>query len=403
LSIKIAEAHRKCKLCNNYRAQRYCPRTGKDICWKCCNEKRTDRKCPQECAYIIHSEKGTDFAGSLLKSKVDSMQELRGLTKNLFDLWSESPAEAFGGRIPVEMTGSEEGKRELVDYLKKIEDLAILPPGYITRKLKLSMPEGKEPENYEYASEQYILKMAAGEWEESIGYLYDSKKYNDDLFKMNYLTRRAENRLLKSITTCHLLFSAMSENREEALVYYEVNNRFDLTLIMGIAEGKWLVKEVVIGSPSFYYGEREAIILISGFISHQEMEKAEKYLQKYQEILIDSADLNYLNGLYFLLKKDYPKALKYYLTAVEIDPDFYEYKYNLALVYQMLRSFETAKRLYSELLGKKSDDTNVLNNLAVIFEAEGDKEEALRLLEKCLEFDSTNELAKKNIERITKK
>ncbi len=405
MSIKIAEAHKRCKICKNYRAQRYCPRKGKDICWLCCNAMRTDRKCPRECAYLIRSDEAESFADTRLKAKVDSMQELRDLTKRLFDRWSESPSDIFNGRVPVDMTESEEGKKELQGYLSRIEDLKILPAGYIARKLNLALPaKGEAEKDYEYSAEQYLRKLMAYDWEGSLAYMYGNNKYRDELFKNNYLIRRSGNRLLKAISSYYMMFSAISENREEALVYYEINSKYDLTMILSLTRDKeWLIKELIIGSPSFYYGEREAIVLISNFISQQEMSKAKQYLDKYKEILIDSADLNYLNGLYCLLTKDYSSALKYYLTAVEIDPDFYEYKYNLALVYQMLQSYDVAKKLYNQLLGKKSDDINVLNNLAVISEAEGNEKEALSLLQKCLEHDPSCDLAQKNIERLKKK
>jgi len=414
LSIKIAEAHKICKLCDNYRAQRYCPRKGKDICWICCNGMRTDRKCPNECAYIIQEEGTTIFTEIPKKAKVDSIKELSDLTKRFFDIWCATPAESFAGQIPLELTETKEGKQSLINYLSAVREYLILPKRYLEKKLKIEFTNNndlneqtaKAKENlrnqieYEKVAENYIDSLIAHDWNESIKYLYGKDKYNEELYNNNYISRRQNNRLLKMISNHHLLISAISENRKEALVYFEINNKYDLTVTLGIKESKWLVKELIIGSPTFYYGEREAIILISGYISQQEMTKAKQYLDKYQEILIDSPDLHYLNGLYYLLMKDYATALAHYLTAVELDPEFYEYKYNLALVYQMLQKYEIAKKLYQELLQKKNDDINVLNNLSVIYEAEGKQEDALQLLEKCLEIDPQSELAQKNIDRI---
>jgi tetratricopeptide (TPR) repeat protein len=401
LSIKIAEAHKRCKICSNYRAQRYCPRTGKDICWLCCNEKRIDYKCPQECAYILQKGQGNEFENSIKKAKVDSFQELSSLTTRLFDQWCEVPSDLFKDRIPTEMAQTEDGKKELEQYFNRIAPFLVLPERYLQRKLNLKIKTGLEnKDNYEYFSGEYLEKMIAQEWEDSIQLLYSQDKYSEELYRSNYIIRRTGNRLLKQITSYHIILSAVSENRQEALVYYEINNKYDLSIIMGKINDRWLVKELIIGSPSFYYGEREAIMLISGCISKQEMPKAKQYIDQYSEILIDSADVHYLNGLYHLLEKDYQTALKYYLTAVELDPEFYEYKYNLALIYQMLKNYEVAEKLYQQLREQKSDDINVLNNLAIIYEDQGKEEAALSLLEECLKLDPGAELAKKNIERI---
>jgi len=404
LSIKIAEAHKRCRICSNYRAQRYCPRTGKDICWICCNDKRIDYKCPQECAYILQKGQGNDFENSIKKAKVDSFQELSRLTTRLFDHWCEVPSDLFKERIPAEMAQTEEGRQELEQYFSLISSYLILPERYLQRKLNVKINTGLEnKENYENFAAEYLEKLIAHEWEESINLLISKDKYKDELYRDNYIIRRSGNKLFKQISSYHIILSAISENRQEALVFYEINNKYDLSIVMGKDSEQWLVKELIVGSPSFYYGEREAIMLISGCISKQEMPKAKQYLDQYSEILIDSADIHYLNGLYHLLEKDYQTALKYYLTAVELDPDFYEYKYNLALIYQMLKNYQVAEKLYQELREQKSDDINVLNNLAIIYEDQGKKEAALELLEECLKQDPGAELAKKNIERIKSK
>ena len=409
MSIKIAEAHKGCKLCSNYRAQRYCPRTGKDICWHCCNERRIDRKCPLECAYILQNAENTNLEVIPQQAKVDSIEELRDLIKRLFDIWCESPAVNFADRIPSELAKTEDGRKLLEEYLSSIKQYNMLPLDYIARRLKLKSSFGKEKTNrspeiaYEDIAGNYLKTLVAHDWYGSIEYLFDKAKYSEELYRKNYISRRQDNRLVKITSSYHLLISAISENREEAMVYFEINNKYDLTVILGNSKGTWLVRELIVGSPSFYYGEREAIILISGFISQQEMSKARQYLDKYSEILIDSADLHYMNGLYSLLTRDYSTSLKHYLTAVEIDPEFYEYKYNLALVYQMLQQFDLAEKLYGELLTQKEDDINVLNNLSVIYDASGRNKEALELLAKCLEIDPNSELAKQNIERIKSK
>ena len=415
MSIKIAEAHRKCRSCNNTRAQRYCPRLGKDICWKCCNDKRIDRQCPLECAYIIQDNNDVSLESMHKRVKVDSLKELTDLTRRFFNIWCESPAVAFGDQIPVEMTQTEEGRKTVEKYLSSIKQFLILPEGYIEKRLNLQpnflnqQVDGSDSSssvlavNYESLAEKYLDRIITHDWTGSIELMFDQDKYKDLFYRENYINRRESNRLLRKLSSYQLLLSAVSENREEAMVYFEIDQKYDLTLIMGCKKERWLVKEIIIGSPSFFYGEREAIVLISGYISQQEMNKAKEYLEKYREILIDSPDLHYLNGLYCLLTRDYQTSQLYYLTAVELDPEFYEYKYNLALVYQMLQKYELAKKLYQDLLSKKADDVNVLNNLSVIYEAEGKVDDALQLLAKCLEIDPNSELAKKNIARLKSK
>ncbi len=93
MSIEIAAAKKKCNNCRNRRAQRYCLRKGKDICWDCCNGFRIDLKCPKECPYILQDN---DLIKTPLSAKVESITEHREMLKKYFDVWIHLPEAQFG-------------------------------------------------------------------------------------------------------------------------------------------------------------------------------------------------------------------------------------------------------------------------------------------------------------------
>ncbi|MCB5230834.1 MAG: hypothetical protein WCX83_00450 [Candidatus Cloacimonas sp.] len=402
MSLKIAEEKVRCGKCKVNRAQRYCPRIGKDVCWECCVEMKVDLKCPAECVYLLRSnfaeiEKGTS-------TKVDSYREHSILTQKLIDVWAVMPFVGLDNQIPLEMAKDEEGREQLREYLNLIVQSPLVPAEYLSKKFNLALKyEKEEVRHYEEVAEEYLDLLIAQDWEKSVEYHSNSEGYLDLLYLNNYKRRRKENPVIDKLKSYQLLMSAVSENQEEALVYFEVNGKYDLTVILSAKPEKWRVQEIVLGSPNHFNGAGNAIRVASKLVAERRVEEAKEALDNYGKILIDSPDYHYLQGLYFLMLHNFPLAEKFYLNAVEIDQDFPEYKYSLAIAYHMNRNTVPAKRFYEETLDLRPNDTNALNNLAVIYEMEGDMEMTVKLLEKCLSIDPNSEKAKKNLERIKQK
>jgi tetratricopeptide (TPR) repeat protein len=401
LSLELATARVTCKICQQRRAQRYCLRTGKDICWVCCNDNRIDDRCPQECQYIVQKPQEKD--NSLpMASKVDSLSEHNDLLKRHINIWLEMPEKMFSGQTPANMVKSDEGRKKLEEYVEAISNKPALPISYLRQKLGLPQKKGVEAAStYEDVAEEYIKKLAVNEWDDLIAMQAVTKQYKKELYRKNYIKRRNNTKLFRMINSWHLILSGYSQEGGEAIVYFEVNHKFDLTLHMTTVEQKWKVKSIILGNPKFYYGEGEAIKQITALLAQNKKIEAYNQLKQYFEVLIDSPEIHYLYGLYHAMNDDLAKSQDYFLNAAEIDPDYYDAKYNLAFTLHNAQDFVMAKELYLELLETNPKDVKVLNNLAVIFEAEKNFKKAWDLIIKSLEIDPKFEMSLKNKERMS--
>lgn len=387
MGLEIAKLRKRCPLCKERRAQRYCLRNGKDICWACCNSKRIDKKCPYECSYTI--QKNKEGEQQPLKTKIDSYTEHISLVTLEIDKWTELPEKQFNGKIPSKMAAAEEGRLELENYIDSLNRLPAKVVDHLRERLKLP-GQKKEYTHYEDISTAYLDKVVELDWEGSIQLMSSKSRYDNPIYKENYIRRRAGNRLLKRVTSYHIILSAISDKADEALVYYELNGKYDLTIhCVNEAENgeQWKVASLIIGHPQLFYGISEIEGQIYNHLYHNKLEEAATKLKSFSEMFIDSKEIFYLYGLYYTMQDDYQKGYEMFLTCAELDPKSYDYRYNYAFTAMMTGKQEKAKEIYKELLHEKPDDIKTINNLAVIYLKENNLLGAKKMWERCLEVD----------------
>jgi tetratricopeptide (TPR) repeat protein len=385
----------KCAICKDKPGHRFCFRKAKDICWLDCNELRIDKRCPGECDYKLTE---TDLN---LKAKVDSIAEYKDVSYKLMNHWLKIPQKIFGDEIPLEMAKNEEGKQRICAYLGQFQFNKHVPLSYLKEKLSLSnLKVNDQKETFEDRAKEFISLVITQDWKKMIDFMLGSEKYQDPLLKKNYLSRMSSNKILNKVTDYFLVSSALADNGLTALVYFVVNGKYDLVIKMQSVNDIWWVQEKLFGKPEIINSEFQANNQIANLLSQNMLSDAFELLEKYFSIFVDSADINYYRGMYYMFSQNYKSAEKYLLNAVEIDPAFLEARslYGTALLQN--HKIESAKQVFSDILNIKPDEIKSLNNLATIFMAEGNNDEAQKLLRKCLEIDPEFIYAKQNLEKI---
>jgi tetratricopeptide (TPR) repeat protein len=386
----------KCGVCKEHKGYRLCLRIGKDICWQDCNEMRVDRQCPTECGYAVVESENLQ-----LKTKADSMLEYASLLKLQIDRWIALPQDVFNGDIPRTMAATEAGKKRIIEFLNNFQINPLIPLTYLKEKLSLSDLEVKDHvENYEDVTQRYIDFIISQEWKSTLELIKDSSKYEDNNLWKNYLKRISENKILQKTNEYFLVSSALSQDKKRSLVHLELNGKFDLTLALEYIDSKWNISHKVFGKPEIANSETQANQQIAVMLSKNMLSEAFELLKKYSSIYVDSSDINYYWGMYYMFSNNTKKARGYLFNAVELDPDFLEAKGLYATVLLQEKEIELAKELYQEIIKQNPKDIKSLNNLASIYIEEGKKEEARKLLEQCLLIDPSFEYAKKNLEKL---
>jgi tetratricopeptide (TPR) repeat protein len=100
-------------------------------------------------------------------------------------------------------------------------------------------------------------------------------------------------------------------------------------------------------------------------------------------------------------QKEYTKAIGVYQSVAELDPQFPETFFNLAYIYAVKKEYAKAEEMYSrvvELAPSYVDEA--LFNLAMVQEKQGKRAEGIKSLEKALQVNPDNEMAKKYLIRL---
>lgn len=386
----------KCKICKVRRQQRFCLRQGKDICWECCNNIRIDRKCPSPCSYALKEDSAFN-----VKTKVDSTSEYRDLVRKLFDRWAMLPHEEFGNAIPLELAKTTEGKEILTNYIKKY-DLSRFPEvEHIIRKLKLSGIEYPEmPELFEEIAIKAMQLLLLKDHESVLDlYFYKAELIENEDFKEDFYISLKNDRVLKRIKEFKLVSAAQSKDQEEALVFFDVNGRYDLTLRLKLFDGKWLFWQRIMGKMELVNGEHEACQQVGVLITQNQLGKAYELLEKYISIYPDSSNINYLKGVYEKLHKREDKAKQFFLRGVRLDPEFTETRVNYSS--QLFLEGNKEKALAQLLIADKlNKDVKIKNNIAVIYLELKEYKQAEKFLKDCLRMKSDYEPALLNMKRL---
>jgi len=389
----------RCKICKVNRGNRFCLRIGKDICWQCCNEKRIDFKCSDACRYSLQKTETFEY-----KTNTDSKKEFEDLLKKSIESWMNKSHEIFHNQIPNEMLKTEKGKKEIEDFFLQPNITNPISLNLFNTICKLDNPKViSKKETHEDIAQKYLDKIIEQDWQGTIQFLYRNQHYENQEYRKNYLKRLSTNNILKKLTDYELISSALSiEDRKQALVYLDINRKYDLTLRLGLDGENWKIDSKIFGKPEICNGdgENDAIKQVAMLLSQKDLSKAFTLLKKYSSIFVDSADFQYYWGLYYTFTHNNKKLKEHFWNAVEIDPTFVEAKYNLAYVYHSEGDIEKAKQLYYEIIKISPGDIRSLNNLGSILIDEGEYKKAKHFLQKCLKIDKDFEIANKNLQRV---
>ena len=389
---------KKCKICKTKTSTRFCMRKGFDICWEDCNILRVDEQCPKECEYHLQSSEIMQ-----LKGKSDSQMEYVDLLKKQMALWITKPQKIFNDQIPITMAESSEGKKKIEKFLNQFKINPIVPLIYLKERLSLDeLKVDSTPKTYEDHALEFMQHLYTNEWEKVTSFMINNEYRKLNKLNDTFVTRIAANKVIKKISSFDLISSALTKEKDQALVYYDVNNKYDLTINLKLINNSWKVRSIIIGNPELFNSEGEAIQQVAILLSKNESTKAYELLKKYSSIYISSSDFEYYWGLYYTFTKNQKKAEHHFMHAMILDPTFIEAKYNYAFIQHSNGNIEKAKNLYYEILQEAPNEPKTLNNLASILIDDKNFTEADKLLKNCIKNNPEFIIAKQNLERLEK-
>ena len=346
-------------------------------------------KCPPECEFVLKQSENFQ-----IKTKANSIVEYQDLLKKQMAKWLDEPQKFLDNESPKKATETTEGKEKIIAFLNRFNTNKYVPLTYLKTILKLDNLKVKdEIDNYEDIAEKYLENIVIQDWEKAIKFQMipttENSKYQNEC--INLLMK---NKLIQKITRFEIISSALSEDGKQALVHFEINEKYDLTL--KLIGPNWKISEKIFGNPELVNGENNAIQQVAVLLSKNNVSQAFELLKKYSKIYPDSADFEYYWGLYYSFSKNVKKSKKHFYKAALLDPNFFEAKYNYAYILHTEKDVKNAKKIYREILAISPNEPKVLNNLASIYIDENNEKEAKQLLKMCLKINPDFELAKKN-------
>ncbi len=389
---------KKCKICKTKTGTRFCLRKGFDICWEDCNILRVDEKCPSECEYHLQS---SDIMQ--LKGKSDSQMEYIDLLKKQMALWITKPQKIFDDQLPITMAETREGKKKISNYLNQFKINPIVPLNYLKERLSLDeLKVNSNPKTYEDLALEFLQHLYTNEWGKVTSFMSNNEYWKLHDLEDDFAGRIAANKVIKKINSFDLVSSAITKEKNQALIYFDINNKYDITINLHLINNNWKVQSLIIGRPELFNSESEAIQQVAILLSKNETTKAYELLSKYSNIYILSSDFEYYWGLYYTFNKNQNKAEHHFLQAMMLDPTFVEAKYNYAFIQHSNNRFEISKKLYNEILHEAPNEPKTLNNLASLLIDDKNYEEAEELLRNCIKNNPEFEIAQQNLERLEK-
>jgi len=358
-------------------------------------------ECPKDCKFVL---KSTQDKNSLqLNNYSESISEQQELLDLHLKKWLKTENPIFENKTPKSYAETDAGKGKINSFLKKHEQAlkGALSYNYVREQLGIPLKE-KAQKTHEDVANRFMELIINYDYEKTLPLLVHREVYKNEYFKQNYLKRNLSIKAFKAIKEFDLIRSALSKEQDRAIVEFEINGKYPLSLVMQKLNGQWFIKEKVFGESGMVLSESEFVQRIAYNYAQQHFDKAYNDLKKYLQVFPDSADLHYYFGIYYSTKGKIEKAKEAFFNAMEFDPEFIEAKYNYAFLFQAEGNMEKARELYEDILEQK-EEKKTLNNLAVIYEQDGQLEQALVLLKKALELDPNFELAQKNFERINEK
>jgi tetratricopeptide (TPR) repeat protein len=134
----------------------------------------------------------------------------------------------------------------------------------------------------------------------------------------------------------------------------------------------------------------------------QDLPAAERALRKAAELKPDMPEVQFYLGVVLIFEKDPHAAATCFQNATKLKPSYAEAHYNLGHSLEQQGDEAGAMAAFRAAIGCKPDYSPAHYNLARLLLKKGQKEEALVHLKHAVEFDSTNEKAKKLLEQVQK-
>ena len=354
-------------------------------------------ECPSECKFTI--KQSSEKEQLILNNYSESIAEQQELTNLHLKKWIKTQNLLFKNMSPLEFSKLENGKNKINQFLEKYESKLKSTLNYNYVREKLAIPIKKKIQlNHEDAAEKFLNLVVTYDYEETISLLTNQEIYKNDEFQKNYIRRNLQIKAFKAIKEFELIRSALSKEQDQAIVEFEINGKYPLSIVLKKLNNQWKVWKKVFGESEIVLSENEFIQRVAYKYARQNFDGAYSDLKKNLKIFPDSPDLHYYFGIYYSTKGKIDETKQHFFNAMELDPEFVEAKYNYAFIFQSEGKMEKAKEIYEQILEQK-EDVKTLNNLAVIYEQEKSFEEAKVLLKKALELNPNFELAKKNLER----
>lgn len=381
----------RCRICRDERALRTCVRRKKDIGWRCCNEMRIDRRCPSECEYTLKEGENSPLPAF----RADSVTEFNHAVKLFLDLWVSMPHSSLDGKTPLAVA-SEDGKR-LLEWLAGYQYPLHFPINYLLGKLGLEKypePEIKDPETI---ARDYLNAVIAMDWQELRQFSINQDA--DEDLAQRYAEIIKNIPLLKKANHHNIIHAGIADDGVTAMVYTEINRRYDWTLIFSKQGDGWRLRQQINGTPKLFYELNKRHGKIAEYLSEGKDSQAWEALQESLVLYPDSADLYYYLGIYWQIVKQLDKAKIAFFDSIALDNDFYAPTFSLGSINLAQEDLDEAEYWFKKLYEKNSEDPLVLNNLGAAYAGQGLIEEAKEFWQKALRIDPNLEPAKRNLER----
>lgn len=173
----------------------------------------------------------------------------------------------------------------------------------------------------------------------------------------------------------------------------------------GYAEAVALFEEVMAQEPALtkeVLGPySQALVGQASMLAENSPSQAESLLLKAIKSDPKSVQAHFQLGQLYVKQKEFTKAIGVYQSVAKLDPQFPETYFNLAYIYAVKKEYAKAEEMYGrvvQLAPPYMDEA--LYNLALVQEKQGKRAESMKNLEKALEVNPNNEMAKKYLLRL---
>lgn len=384
---------KRCQKCYNERGSRTCPRTNRQIGWECCNRFRADEKCPQSCDYT--PKKFADTAFPACKS--DSLAEFRDYCKNYMGFWINKPHGEFEDQSPLQV--SQNDPQRLIKWLSSYTFPSGFPLGYLLDLLKLDikLDEGGQNDPESVAC-NFLDKIITLDWQDLSALSVNNNA--DPSLQDRYQQTLASIKRLKELTHYQVLACGISEDQNNAFVHFELNYKYDWTLILSPRDKAWRVRQNLNGNPQVFYNQNAIYSSIADALGKGDEAAAWTLIEEVKSTYPDSADLMYYYGVHSQMVKNLDRAKVYFFNAIALDCNWHTPYRLLANIYMSESNYPEA-RYWLELLSQIAlDEPELINNIGTCYAAEGNITEAKKTWQALLKSHPGYLLAKQNLDKL---